>query len=193
MKIDCISNHKIHCTGSLAPLHWSSGLLVVHCGAEWSTALKQQWYCYGQAKVAWPKLLHNNTEGQSGANLTSTTMSSQLHELENSGIVDRDAITNPPPTGGGLEAGHKNPPAQVTLNWRMMSCHLIKAKKKQCLTTLPKEDQAMIHIETEREHILSRDKMKVMIAHNHIQRVAVWQQGLMTKISWTGSCPRWLR
>ena len=62
-------------------------------------------------KVAWPKQLHNNTEGQSGANLTSTTMSSHLHELESSGIRDCDATTNPPPTGGGLEAGAQESPS----------------------------------------------------------------------------------
>ena len=41
-------------------------------------------------------------------------------------------------------------------NWRTTSCCLIKAKKKQCLTTLPKEDQAMIHLETERAYRLKR-------------------------------------
>ena len=32
-------------------------------------------------------------------------MSSHLCELKSSGIRDHDAMTNPPPTGGGLEAG----------------------------------------------------------------------------------------
>ena len=50
-------------------------------------------------------------EGQSGVNLTSTTMSSHLHELESSGIKDHDAMTNPPPTGGGLEAGAQGSPS----------------------------------------------------------------------------------
>ena len=62
-------------------------------------------------KVARPKLSHNNMEVQSGVNLTSTTMSSQLHELETSGVVDCDAMTNPPPTGGGLEAGAQESPS----------------------------------------------------------------------------------
>ena len=50
-------------------------------------------------------------EGQSGANLTSMTMSSHLCELESSGIKDRDTTTNPPPAGGGLEAGAQESPS----------------------------------------------------------------------------------
>ena len=56
-------------------------------------------------KVAQPKQLHNNREGQLGANLTGMTVSSHLHELESSGVGDYNATTNSPPTGGGLEAG----------------------------------------------------------------------------------------
>ena len=51
-------------------------------------------------KVAQPKPSHNNTEAQLGGNLTSMTVSSQIHELKTSGIVDCDATTNSPPTGG---------------------------------------------------------------------------------------------
>ena len=58
--------------------------------------------------------------------------------------------------------------------------------------TLPKEDQVMIHLEIKKEHIILRDEMKVMITHNHTQWIAVQQQGQMTKISWMGSCPRWM-
>ena len=50
-------------------------------------------------------------EGQLGANLTSMTVSSHLHELESSGIKDRDTTTNPPPEGGGLEAGAQESPS----------------------------------------------------------------------------------
>ena len=57
------------------------------------------------------KKLHNNTEGQSEANLTSMTMSSHLHELKRSGVGDHNATTNPPPTGGGLEAGAQESPS----------------------------------------------------------------------------------
>ena len=39
------------------------------------------------------------------------TMSSQLHEFETSGIVDCEPMTNPPPTGGGLEAGAQESPS----------------------------------------------------------------------------------
>ena len=55
--------------------------------------------------------MHNNTEGQSGVNLTSTTMSSHLCELESSGVEDHDATTNPPPAGSGLEAGAQESPS----------------------------------------------------------------------------------
>ena len=58
-----------------------------------------------------PKQSHNNTEGQSGANLTSTTVSSHFHELKSSGIRDHDAMTNSPPTGSGLEAGAQESPS----------------------------------------------------------------------------------
>ena len=50
-------------------------------------------------------------EVQLGVNLTSVTMSSQVHELETSGIADHDATTNPPPTGGGSEAGAQESPS----------------------------------------------------------------------------------
>ena len=38
-------------------------------------------------------------------NLTGVTMSSQSHELETSSIADRNAMTTPPPMGGGSETG----------------------------------------------------------------------------------------
>ena len=50
-------------------------------------------------------------EGQSGANLTSTTVSSCLCELKSSGIEDCDTTTNPPPAGGGLEGGAQESPS----------------------------------------------------------------------------------
>ena len=37
-------------------------------------------------------------------NLTSTTVSSHLHELKSSGIEDCNTTSNPPPVGSGLEA-----------------------------------------------------------------------------------------
>ena len=50
-------------------------------------------------------------EGQSGVNLTSMTVSSQLCELKTSGVIDCDAMTNPPPIGGGLEARAQESPS----------------------------------------------------------------------------------
>ena len=48
---------------------------------------------------------------QSGVNLTGATVSSQSHELETSGITDCDAMTNPPPMGGGSETGAQESPS----------------------------------------------------------------------------------
>ena len=48
---------------------------------------------------------------QSGVNLTGTTVSSQFCELKSSSIADRDAITTPPPVGGGSEAGAQESPS----------------------------------------------------------------------------------
>ena len=50
-------------------------------------------------------------EVQSGVNLTSMTVSSQICELKTSGITDHDTTTNPPPTGGGSEAGPQESPS----------------------------------------------------------------------------------
>ena len=49
-------------------------------------------------------------EVQSGANLTRATVSSQLRELKTSGVLDHNAMTNPPPMGGGSEAGAQESP-----------------------------------------------------------------------------------
>ena len=48
---------------------------------------------------------------QSGVNLTGATVCSQSHELETSSIADRDAITTPPPTGGGSKTGAQESPS----------------------------------------------------------------------------------
>ena len=62
-------------------------------------------------KVAQPKPSHNSMGVQSGVNLTSATVSSQPCELKTSGIANHDAMTNPPPTGGGSEAGAQESPS----------------------------------------------------------------------------------
>ena len=48
---------------------------------------------------------------QSGVNLTGATVSSQSCELETSSVADCDAMTTPPPTGGGSEAGAQESPS----------------------------------------------------------------------------------
>ena len=49
--------------------------------------------------------------GQSGANLTGVTVSSQSHELETSSIAYHDATTPPPPAGGGSKTGAQESPS----------------------------------------------------------------------------------
>ena len=68
-------------------------------------------------KVAQPKPSHNNTGAQSGANLTSMTMSSQACELKTSGITDCNTMTNSPPAGGGSEAGAQETPSTSNIEW----------------------------------------------------------------------------
>ena len=53
-----------------------------------------------------------------------------------------------------------------------MSYCLIKAKGEQCLTTLLKGDQVMTLLEM-KKHLISQDDMKVVIARDHTQNVAV--------------------
>ena len=72
--------------------------------------------------------------------------------------------------------GHKSPPVWAMSNLSTTSYFLIKARAKQCLTTLRKEDQGMTLLENGKEHLISRDETKVMIACDHAQYVAVWQE-----------------
>ena len=62
-------------------------------------------------KVGRPKQSNNNMGAQSGVNLTGVTVSSQSHELETSSIADCDAITTPPPAGGGSQTGAQESPS----------------------------------------------------------------------------------
>ena len=99
-------------------------------------------------KVGRPKQLNNNTGAQSGENLTGVTMSSQSHELETSRVADHNTTTTPPPTGDGSKTGAQESPS-------MTSYCLIKARAKQCLTTLRKEDQGMTLLENGKECLVS--------------------------------------
>ena len=79
-------------------------------------------------------------------------MSSQSRELETSSVTDRNATTTPPPVGGGSQTGAQESPStsNVELEYR-----LIKARVKQCLTTLCKEDQGMTLLENGKERLVS--------------------------------------
>ena len=77
--------------------------------------------------------------------------------------------------------GHKSPPVGATLNLSMTLYRLIKARAKQCPTTLCKEDQGMTLLENEKERLISQDEVKVMIACDHTQYVAAQQEDQTTK------------
>ena len=77
--------------------------------------------------------------------------------------------------------GHESPPVQVMSNLSTMSYCLIKARVKQGLTTLRKEDQGMTLLENRKEHLISQDETKVMITHDHAQHIAVRQEDQTTK------------
>ena len=101
-------------------------------------------------------------------NLTGMTMSSKL-------VVLQIAMLQQPHLLWEVDQklGHKSPPVQVTLNLSMTLYHLIKARAKQCLTTLHKEDQGMTLLENGKERLISQDEMKVMIACDHTQYIAI--------------------
>ena len=63
----------------------------------------------------------------------------------------------------------------------MMLYHLVKARAKQCLTTLHKEDQGMAFLENRKERLVSQDEMKVRIARDHAQCVTIQQEDWMMK------------
>ena len=105
-------------------------------------------------KVGRPKQLNNNMGAQSGANLTGATVSSQSRELKTSSVADHDTTTTPL-REVDQKLGHKSPPVRVTSNLSTTSYCLIKARAKQCVTTLHKEDQGMTLLENGKECLVS--------------------------------------
>ena len=106
-------------------------------------------------KVGWPKQLNNNMGVQSEANLTGTTVSSKL-------VASQIVMLQQPhlPWEVDQKLGPKSPPVWVTSNLSTTSYHLIKARAKQCPTTLRKEDQGMTLLENGKEHLISQDEWK---------------------------------
>ena len=104
---------------------------------------------------------------QSGVNLTGMTMSSQSHELETSSIADRNARTTPPPMGGGSKTGAQESPSTSDV------VPPDKGKGRAVPDKLHKEDQRMTLLENGKEHLISREETKVMIACDHAQYVTV--------------------
>ena len=97
-------------------------------------------------KVVQPKQLNNNMGVQSGVNLTGMTMSLKP-------VVSQIAMLQQPhlPWEVDQKLGHKSPPVRATSNLSMTSYCLIKARAKQCLITLHKEDQGMTILENWKE------------------------------------------
>ena len=94
-------------------------------------------------------------EAQSGANLTSATVSSQVHELKTSGVADRSAMTNPHPMGGGSEAGAQESPStsDVELEYNIIPPDKGKGKAMPDNTAQggsghdpPREQERMSHL-----------------------------------------------
>ena len=119
-------------------------------------------------KVGRPKQSNNNTGAQSGANLTGAAVSSKL-------VASQIAMLQQPhlPWEVDHKLGHKSPPVRAMSNLSTTSYRLIKARVKQCVTTLRKEDQGMTLLENGKERLISQDETKVMIACDHAQHVTV--------------------
>ena len=119
---------------------------------------------------------------QSGANLTGATVSSQSHELETSSITDHDAMTTPLPVGGGSEAGAQESPStsDIKLEYDIVPPDKDKGKAVPDNTAQGGSGNVTL-LENRKEHLISRDEMKVMIACDHTQCIAVRQQDQTTK------------
>ena len=87
-------------------------------------------------------------------------MSSQAHELETSGIADRNATTSPPHTGGGSEAGAQESPStsKVELEYNIVLPDKGKGKAVPDNTSqgglghdLPKEWERTSHLSRQNE------------------------------------------
>ena len=61
---------------------------------------------------------------QSGAKLTGAIVSSQSHELKTSSIADHDAITTPPPAGGGSQTGAQESPSTSDVKLEIGRAHV---------------------------------------------------------------------
>ena len=134
-----------------------------------------QWqYPMVKRKVVWPKLSYNSMGVQSGANLTSATVSSQSCELETSSVADCDAMTNPPPMGGGSEAGAWESPStsDVKLEYNVVPPDKGKGKAVPDNTAQggsghnpPREQERISHLKRQKE---SDDCLQSHSVHHHL-------------------------
>ena len=92
---------------------------------------------------------------QSGVNLTSVTMSSQSHELETSSIADHDATTNPPPMGGGSEAGAQESPSMSNIELEYNIIPPDKGKGKAVPDNTAQGGSGQTLLENGKEHLVS--------------------------------------
>ena len=82
-------------------------------------------------------------------------MSSQSHELETSGFADNNAMTNPPPMGGGSEAGAQESSSTSDIELEYNIVPLDKGKGKAVPDNTAKEDRDMTLLENGKEHLVS--------------------------------------
>ena len=137
--------------------------------------------------IGWPNKLHNDMKEQSGANLTSMTMSSHICELKNSGIEDCNAMNNPP--GSELETREWESPSISDVELEENVWPPVKGKEK-AVPDDTAQGQNMTHPLILGQCIICKGKMKALIAQDYTQDIDIWQQGQMTKISWMSSCWR---
>ena len=99
-------------------------------------------------------------------------------------------MTNLPPTGGESEAGAQESPSTSDVELEYNVILPDKGKGKAVPDNTAQGGSGQTLLENGKEHLVSWDKMKVMIAHDHTQHVAVQQQDWMMKKSWIEWYPR---
>ena len=111
------------------------------------------------------------------------TVSSQSHELKTSSITDCNATTTPPPTGGGSKTGAQESPSMSNVELEYNVIPPDKGKGKAVPNNTVQGGSGHDLLENGKEHLISRDETKVMIACDHAQYVAVRQE------DWTMKTP----
>ena len=116
------------------------------------------------------------------------------HKFVTSGIADHDATTNPPPTGGGSEAGAQESPSTSDIKWEY---DIIPPDKGKGNAVPDNTAQGGSGHDPPRDwermsHLLRWNKSDDHLWW-HSKCVAIQQQDQITKISWTDCCPGWMK